>query len=132
MGGLDLWNKVTLTALLIIFGRIFDAAPLDIAMAALGPAAVDIPVHDIFSDTSEAYKKWQLFHRTVFWLPCDDTFKHRVVSNRRVECFKSWRVTIAGRTFDNLVLGDKGDIPVKWGLQCFRKKQALRIETDSS
>ena len=49
-----------------------------------------------------------------------------------MKCFKSWQVMIAGRTFDNLVLEDKGDIPVKRGLQCSRKQQALRIETDSS
>ena len=58
MGGEQIWSNATESERLHTLARIFDIAALDMATAAVGPAASAIPLHDIFSDVMEEYQKW--------------------------------------------------------------------------
>lgn len=115
MGGLEMWTTATVTTREETSGRIFDAYPLDITTASLGPVAHAVPLQDIFSDDTAVHRKWQRFHKLVFVMTCDATFRHRVAPGKdcRKDAFAEWQGMIAGPMFDELELGDIEDMPVK-------------------
>ena len=134
LGGLSAWEAAGSTQRLVVFGKIFDTAPLDMAVAALGQAAFAVPVREIFSDSTADHQKWQQFHRTVFQYACEDTFSLRVSQSKdmRMTCFKRWRGMIANASFDKMDLGPMDDIPVNWGSIVSRKQRAVRIASDTN
>ena len=117
MGGLRWWTAASVASREETFARIFDAYPLDIAAASLDPIAHAVPLQDIFSNNTALHLKWQRFHKLVFVMTCDATFRHRIAPGHdlRQNAHREWQGMIAGRMLEGLKLGDMEDMPLKWG-----------------
>ena len=129
---LDLWKAAGRKERMRTFARLFDKNPLDVAHASLRRAAVAVPLHDIFSDSTPEHKKWQQFHRTVFCLACEHTFEFRLSSEKDQRtgddgCFAKWKAMTKSAMFERMDLGDIGDIPVQWSAGLLRVRQPLRL-----
>lgn len=127
MEGLEVWLAATTATRLEVFRRIFDFAPLDMAMVALGTAANNVPIHEIFSDQTEDHLKWRLFHRKVFQFACEDTFALRTAVDdaNRMECLAMWKGVIPSESFEEMDLGPKDEIPVNWGSILSRRNRPV-------
>ena len=127
MGGLETWTAASVASREQTFARIFDAYPLDIAAASLGPIAHAVPLQDIFSNDTAIHLKWQRFHKLVFVMTCDATFRHRIAPGRdcRKNAYGEWQGMIAGPMFEELELGELEDMPVKWGSGVVRNRTSI-------
>ncbi|KAG7004537.1 hypothetical protein G7Y79_00024g054870 [Physcia stellaris] len=127
MGGLEMWTAASVASREQTFARIFDAYPLDIAAASLGPIAHAVPLQDIFSNDTAIHLKWQRFHKLVFVMTCDATFRHRIAPGRdcRKNAYGEWQGMIAGPMFEELELGELEDMPVKWGTGVVRNRTSI-------
>lgn len=114
MGGLDTWQSSSKQDRLEVFGKLWDLAPEETAIATMGQAASVVPFQDIFSDTKPNHTKWQMFHSRVFLMTCESIYKLRIASpvTRKEQAYKEWNALIKTEKFEDLALGTIEDISI--------------------
>lgn len=117
MSGMSVWETSTEETRLDVFGRVFDDASMDVAIAGLRGVAYAVSLRDIFSDSTDEHLLWQKFHRMVFIQTCEKVYTLRIAApkDKRMQVFEWWKIMIAGALFKEMGLGEMDDIPITLG-----------------
>jgi len=91
MMGVKAWRSSTISEIRKVYEAIWAQDPLEIARGSLGLAKQVVPIDIIWSGDSEIHRRWQRFHKTMFYWICEDIYRYRLRTSddKRLENLKS-------------------------------------------
>lgn len=130
--GVKRWRSSTPSERREVFEAIWAQDPLGMAQGSLGLAKQVVPIEIIWSGNSEIHRKWQRFHKTMFFWTCEDVYRYRLRTpeDRRLENLKSWKCSPLRPALEQLQPGDSDDIPVSYSIGT-RKRVVPRAPSPS-